>query len=94
MKIRNIRAVKQFMLKVPASRAGLTHFLEKARTSNLGSVVDVKEVFPGADYLGKNKWIFNISGNNCRLVAMVWLNHEVLYVLKVMTHRDYDKEKF
>lgn len=36
----------------------------------------------------------NIGGNNFRMAAMVWIENERVYILKIMTHAEYDKEKF
>ncbi|MBI5172880.1 MAG: type II toxin-antitoxin system HigB family toxin, partial [Candidatus Melainabacteria bacterium] len=54
----------------------------------------VKQTFASADLIGNNKWIFNISGNNYRLLAMVWMHNGIVHILKVMTHADCDKETF
>src|SRR5437660_10806453 len=50
---------------------------------------DLRATFPSADLVG-NCTVFNIAGNHYRLVARVlYVSHKV-YVLRVMTHVEYD----
>jgi len=57
---------------------------------------DVRVSFPSASFVGKDRIIFNIKGNSYRLVTrVVYKNpkkkHGVVYVVKAMTHAEYDK---
>ncbi|MDL2247625.1 type II toxin-antitoxin system HigB family toxin [Bacteroides sp. OttesenSCG-928-J23] len=54
---------------------------------------DLKQTFPHADYVGNGRYVFNISGNNFRLVALVIFLGGVLDVRYVGTHADYSKQK-
>ncbi|MBK8223872.1 MAG: type II toxin-antitoxin system HigB family toxin [Candidatus Obscuribacter sp.] len=94
MKVQNERVVKQFIESNRAAASNLKRFLVIVRESEWNNHAEIRATFPSADYIGENKWIFNISGNNHRLAAMVWINSGVFHVLKVMTHTEYDKEKF
>jgi mRNA interferase HigB len=94
MRINNIRAIKQFIDEHPDSESGLKFFTETVRAIEWSNPAQVRSTFPSADYLGANKWIFNVSGNNFRVAAMVWINNGVVHVLKVMTHAEYDREQF
>jgi mRNA interferase HigB len=52
---------------------------------------DVRATFPSADLVG-NCTVFNIGGNNFRLVARVFYRSHKVYVLRVMTHAEYDRD--
>lgn len=52
---------------------------------------DLKQTFPHADFIGKGRYVFNISGNNFRLVALVLFVDGVLDIRFVGTHAEYDK---
>lgn len=54
---------------------------------------DLKQTFPHADYIGNGRYVFNISGNNFRLIALVIFLDGVLDVRYVGTHADYEKQK-
>lgn len=94
MKIHNERAARQFIKDHLNSSSSLKRFIKIVRDATWSYHADIKASFPSADYLGDNKWIFNISGNNNRLAAMVWINNGVFHILKVMTHAEYNREKF
>jgi mRNA interferase HigB len=43
---------------------------------------------------GKDVYVFNVGGNNYRVVAAIHFNVQRLFVLRVMTHADYDKNEW
>ena len=54
---------------------------------------DVKAQFGTASLVG-NCVVFNIGGNKYRLVTRVLYPSQKVFVLKVMTHDEYDKESW
>lgn len=57
------------------------------------SWADLKAVYSTADSVG-NCVVFDIGGNKYRLIARVLYEKQKVYVLKVMTHGEYDKNKW
>ncbi|HUO10290.1 MAG TPA: type II toxin-antitoxin system HigB family toxin [Phycisphaerae bacterium] len=57
---------------------------------------ELRRVFPNADTVkvasARTVTIFNIAGNDYRLVVAVHYNTQVIYVLLFMTHAEYDKD--
>lgn len=51
---------------------------------------DVKRDFPSADLVGGDRPVFNIGGNNYRLVCLVRFGKPNLFVLWIGTHAEYD----
>ena len=52
----------------------------------------LKAVFPSLDnfkYLDKH-YVFNVGGNELRVVAMVFFESQKCYIREVMTHKEYD----
>ena len=94
MDILNVRLIKQFIDEHADAAAPLNEWVLKVRAAEWKTNADVQKTFNRADHLGDQKFIFNIGGNNFRLAAMVWIKQERVYVLKIMTHAEYDKEKF
>jgi mRNA interferase HigB len=92
--ILNTRIIKQFVTEHPDAENPLNHWVTKTRAADWKNNADVQNTFNNTDHLGGQKFIFNIGGNNFRLAAMVWIRQERVYVLKIMTHAEYDKEKF
>lgn len=59
--------------------------------STWSSLADIKEVFPSVDYVGNDRYVFNIRGNKYRLVAMIFFKPTIVYIRFVGTHAAYDK---
>ena len=71
-------------------RAWYTHVSSKSVDWNHWT--DLKADFASASHVG-NCVVFNIAGNKYRLITRVlYLSHKV-FILKVMTHGDYDDSK-
>jgi len=64
--------------------------VEKAQWKNHN---DLKADFPSADYVGRRRYVFNIKGNNYRLVTIVVFFEGVIDIRFVGTHPEYDKIK-
>lgn len=94
MDILNTRAIKQFIEEHADAEAPLAEWAAKVRAAQWNNNADIQRTFNSADHLGGQKFIFNIGGNNFRMAALVWIQNEKVYVLKIMTHAEYDKEKF
>ena len=54
---------------------------------------DVKAMYPSADQVGYCE-VFNIKGNKYRLITRIRYKTQIVYVLKVMTHSEYGKDKW
>ncbi len=54
---------------------------------------DLKADFPSADFVGNNRYVFNIKGNNYRTVVLVVFFAGTVAIRFVGTHGEYDKIK-
>lgn len=72
-------------------RAWHTHV--NHRSTAWHSWSDVKTSFGSASLVG-NCVVFNIGGNNYRLVTRVLYPSQKVFILKVMTHAEYDESKW
>ena len=57
------------------------------------SHADLKADFPSADFVGNNRYVFNIKGNNCRTVVLVVFFAGTVAIRFIGTHSEYDKIK-
>jgi mRNA interferase HigB len=72
-------------------RAWYTHVNSKSVAWQ--SWADVKADFATASIVG-NCVVFNIGGNKYRLVTRVLYSSQKVFILKVMTHKEYDEDKW
>ncbi len=52
---------------------------------------DIKEEYPSASILNNNRVVFNIKGNNYRLIVKISYEYEMVWIRFVGTHNEYDK---
>lgn len=53
--------------------------------------LELRQTFPSADVVG-NLTVFNIGGNNYRLITFVDYKYQKVFIRYVLTHAEYDKE--
>ncbi|MCK4548302.1 MAG: type II toxin-antitoxin system HigB family toxin [Candidatus Eisenbacteria sp.] len=72
----------------------LRAWLAEAEDAKWTSSRDVKRRYPSVSFLGGNRVIFNIGGNNYRLVASAAYNTDTVLVEWFGTHAQYSKKRF
>lgn len=72
-----------------AARALLAWYAE-ADQASWGSMADVRSSFPSADRVG-DRIVFNIKGNQFRLVVAYDFTRKSLFIKWFGTHAEYDK---
>lgn len=52
---------------------------------------DVKRDYPSASIIKGNRMVFNIKGNDYRLIVAINYETQIIYIRFVGTHSEYDK---
>jgi len=52
---------------------------------------DIKKDFNTVDYVGNDRYVFNLKGNKYRLISMIHFTTRTLYIRFIGTHAAYDK---
>lgn len=73
------------------SKIALNAWRLHVKQAHWKSLADVKASYPSADYVGNQRFVFNIRGNNYRLVVVIKFTLGWVYVRFVGTHEEYDK---
>ena len=47
-----------------------------------------------ADFVGNDRIVFNIGGNKYRLIARIVYRSQTIFVVRIMTHEEYDLGKW
>lgn len=77
----------------PNTSTALDAWYRIIKKSKISNFSELREIFPSADKVD-NLTVFNIGGNKIRLVAAIHYNTQCLYIRHVLTHKEYDKEKW
>jgi mRNA interferase HigB len=88
------KPLAEFARKHAEAKAPLYAWFGAARKGTFRNLAELKQTFKTVDYVPVRKagyYVFNIGGNNYRLVAVIHFNRQKLYVRSVLTHREYDQ---
>lgn len=78
------KALRDFWTVHADAKAPLTRWYKIVTQSQFGSFVLLHDTFPTADKVG-DLIVFNIGGNNYRLIASVHFNRGKLYIRDVVS---------
>lgn len=93
LRIITYRRIKQFSKIHANATTPLNFWYHTTRSKNWSSFNEVKKDFPSADYIGNYRFVFNIGGNNYRLIAIISFNAKKVYIRFIGTHDEYNKIK-
>lgn len=94
MRIISQKRLKVFANQYPAAKAPLSAWYKAAKRGAFKNIVELKQTFGSVDYVpvgGRGFCVFDIGGNNFRLIAAIHFNTQMLFVRHILTHSEYDK---
>jgi mRNA interferase HigB len=90
MRILAIKILRDFWIRQPASKSHLEAWIDEARKSEWKQPSDIKAIFRNASILKNRRVVFNIKGNDYRLIVAVAYRFGALYIKFIGTHPEYD----
>ncbi len=87
------KRLNDFAERFPETNNALADWYRLMKQNNFDSIAEVRSVFPSADKVGKLT-VFNIGGNKVRLITAIHYNRKKIYIRAVLTHKEYDAEKW
>lgn len=85
------RTLTVFATKYPQASTPLNDWYEIAKNADWEKLADIRKEFNNVDYVGNDRYVFNIKGNDFRLVAMIFFDKRTLFIRFIGTHREYDR---
>lgn len=93
MKIVGRNVVEKFMRKHARSRPSLEAWLDDAEAAEWKTPQEIKDRHRSADFLPGNRVVFDIGGNNFRLVVLVRYQNGIVFIQRIGTHAEYSRWK-
>jgi mRNA interferase HigB len=91
------RTLANWESEYPTAVPTLRHWKEVAKGQDFGNLVELRRAFPSADQVivasGRPVVVFNIK-RQFRLIAAIHFNHRTIYLLRFLTHAQYDTDKW
>ncbi|WP_407280131.1 type II toxin-antitoxin system HigB family toxin [Aromatoleum evansii] len=91
MHIIALRTLREFWERYPQAEAPLRGWYAEAVRADWRTPADIKAAHRNASFLPNNRVVFNIKGNDYRLVVAVRYTAGVMFVRFVGTHAEYDR---
>jgi len=87
------RRLREFWQRNPDAETPLRVWYSVSRRVIWRNPAEMKRDFPSADLVGKCT-VFNIKGNDYRLIVKIEYAKQTIYIKHVLSHKEYDKEKW
>lgn len=91
MRIITRKRLLDFGKKYASAAGPLLEWERIMRRKEYSQHLDVKADFPKADFIGPRRTVFNICGNQYRLVVDMRYDIGRIYIRHVVTHAEYDR---
>jgi len=91
MRVIALGTLRDFWTKHPDSLESLSAWYAIVSRAHWASPADVKAAYRNASFLADNRVVFNIKGNDYRLIVAMHYNRQIAYIRFIGTHRQYDQ---
>ena len=75
----------------PNAKIALDNWYRTTKSARWQSFQDIKAIFNSVDFVGNQRYVFNIKGNDYRLVVKILFAQQIVYIRFIGTHKEYDK---
>ena len=93
MRIIARRTLIEFYTQNTQSTEALEEWFHKTTKAEWKSFADVKKTFNTVSSVGNHRYVFNIKGNDYRLITIIKFRPSFVYIRFTGTHSDYDRIK-
>jgi len=93
MRIISKKVLLDFYTQYPDSKISLENWYRVVKKAQWTCFSDVKGTFNTVDNVGNKRYVFNIKGNDYRLVGIIQFTTKAVLIRFVGTHNQYDKIK-
>lgn len=89
--LREFVALREGRKDHPALKAALDAWFAEVSRAIWTTTADVKRLYAAASVVNADRIVFNIKGNDYRLVVAVDFERAIVWIKWVGTHKDYDR---
>ncbi len=97
VRVISLKPLRQFWRRHPDAEEPLRLWYKTTSDAMWASLTDVRQTYPHADGVrtsGDALTVSNIGGNKYRLVARIRYDYQLINVRAVLTHQEYDADKW
>jgi mRNA interferase HigB len=90
MRVIAVSTLRAFWVRYPDAEQPLKAWYEEAKSAAWTQPAEIKAQYRNASVLKNRRVVFNIKGNDYRLIVAVAYRLQIVYVKFVGTHKEYD----
>lgn len=94
MKVVGIGKLEDFRQRHADARSQVDAWLHEAAAAQWRTPHDIKARYVQASFLADNRVVFNIKGNRYRLDVKISYENQVVVIVRIGTHAEYDSWSF
>lgn len=91
MRVIALKTLRDSWEQHPDAEQALRGWFHDAKRADWKIPSDIKAVYRNASIIGNNRVVFNIKGNQYRLIVAIQYQFGLVYIRFIGTHREYDK---
>jgi mRNA interferase HigB len=91
MQVLGKKKAQEFARKHSDCKRALDALVLEIEESDWKTPVDITMRYPKASIIGNNNVVFNLCGNKYRIWLKIAYQNGVVVIIKIGTHKDYDK---
>ena len=91
MRVISKKVLEEFIGKHSAAKNSLLTWYRLTSKCQADDLMQLKQTFGSVDYVPPQYYVFDVGGNNVRIVAAIHFNRQMLFVRHVFTHKQYDQ---
>ena len=85
------KILREFWEKHTDCQQQLTSWFQEVSNAQWKNPKHIKKEYPSASFLPDNRVVFNIKGNNYRLIVKINYDYQMIWIRFIGTHAAYDK---
>lgn len=85
--------IREFITTYNDAESSLENWYELVSNADWKNFNEMKSTFNSVDAVGNDRYVFNIKGNDYRLIALIIFKVRTVFILFIGTHQQYDKIK-
>ena len=91
MHVISYKHLRAYIEDYPDSKVSLGRWYARMKEGTFNDLNELKRKFSDVDYVGNDRYVFNIGGNKYRLVALINFKAHRTYVRYIGSHADFNK---
>ncbi len=91
MRIIAISTLRKFWIKNEQSEQAIKSWIQETARSNWPSTAELKLKYRNASIINSKRVVFNIKGNDFRLIVDIEYRLKIVFIVWIGTHSQYDK---